>query len=410
MVVNVTNSITPTFTQLGAYCLNSTPAALPTSSTNATAITGTWSPASINTATIGNTTYTFTSASGQCAGNTTMVINVTNSITPTFTQLGPYCLNSTQVTLPLASTNNPAISGTWNTASISTTTAGTTSYTFTPASGQCAGTTSMDIEINPLPVVLFNASPISGCSPLKTSFTNNSTDVQSVVWNFGNGQTSTLLNPIDIVYIQSGCYDVTLTVISTDQCTNTLTQNDIVCVDVSPIADFSTSNSIISSENSSVTFLNQSENATTYSWNFGDGSNSTLTSPSHNFNTSNNQNFTIELVAYSQNGCTDTSYTVIQIEEEEIYYVPNSFTPDGNEFNNIFKPIFNNQISEENYSLLIFNRWGELIFESNEKNKGWDGTYNNEKCKNDTYTWKIIFSNIKNDDRKEIVGHVNLLY
>src|SRR5450756_1430806 len=141
MDIVVTNQITPTFTPVGPLCQNSTPAALPTTSTNN--ISGTWSPA-LSTSTTGTATYTFTAAAGQCATTATMDIVVTNQITPTFTQVGPLCQNSTPAALPTTSTNN--ISGTWSPA-LSTATTGTATYTFTAAAGQCATTATMDIVV-----------------------------------------------------------------------------------------------------------------------------------------------------------------------------------------------------------------------------------------------------------------------
>jgi hypothetical protein len=116
---------------------------LPLTSNNG--ITGTWSPATINTATAGTTTYTFTPANGQCAVNTTMIIVVTTQVTPTFTQLGPLCQKQSAPTLP--GTSNNGITGTWSPATINTATAGTTTYTFTPANGQCAVNTTMIIVV-----------------------------------------------------------------------------------------------------------------------------------------------------------------------------------------------------------------------------------------------------------------------
>ncbi len=148
MTVVVTNSITPTFTQLGPYCVNATPAALPTSSNNTPPITGTWSPAVINTSVPGSQVYTFTPTAGQCAApSTTMTVVVTNSITPTFTQLGPYCVNATPAALPTSSNNTPPITGTWSPAVINTSVPGSQVYTFTPAAGQCAATSNMAITI-----------------------------------------------------------------------------------------------------------------------------------------------------------------------------------------------------------------------------------------------------------------------
>src|SRR6185369_6482372 len=114
-------------------CQNSTAPSLPGTSNNS--ITGTWSPATISTATAGTTVYTFTPDAGQCATNQTMSIVVDPQITPTFTQIGPLCQFSTASTLP--ATSNNSVTGTWIPATISTATAGTTVYTFTPDAGQC---------------------------------------------------------------------------------------------------------------------------------------------------------------------------------------------------------------------------------------------------------------------------------
>jgi gliding motility-associated-like protein len=140
--VTVNASITPTFTQLGPYCLGATTDILPTTSNNG--LPGTWN-AAISTTTAGTSTYTFTPTAGQCATTTTITITVNANVTPTFTQLGPYCLGASPDILP--TTSNNGITGTWN-AAISTTTAGTSTYTFTPIAGQCAMTTTMTVTVN----------------------------------------------------------------------------------------------------------------------------------------------------------------------------------------------------------------------------------------------------------------------
>src|SRR5204863_142822 len=141
MDIVITNQITPTFTQIGPLCQNSTAPVLPATSGNN--ITGTWSPATINTSTTGTTTYTFTPTACQCGAIATMDIVITNQITPSFTQIGPLCLNSSAPVLPTTSNNN--ITGTWNPAVISTTASG--SYVFTPDANQCAGSVTMDIVV-----------------------------------------------------------------------------------------------------------------------------------------------------------------------------------------------------------------------------------------------------------------------
>jgi len=141
--VTITNQITPTFATIGPLCQNSTPPSLLTTSLNN--ITGAWNPATINTSTVGTSTYTFTPNPGQCGTITTLSITVATQITPAFDDIGPLCQNSTPPSLPLKSTNN--ITGTWNPATISTSAIGVTQYTFTPAAGQCGTTATLSIEV-----------------------------------------------------------------------------------------------------------------------------------------------------------------------------------------------------------------------------------------------------------------------
>ena len=139
----VSTEITPSFDAAGPYCVGATPATLPSTSTNN--ITGTWSPAAISTASAGTTTYTFTADAGQCAGVYSMNVVVDNSISATFNTFGPYCVGETPATL--ATTSNNGITGTWSPAAISTASVGTTTYTFTPDAGQCAGPYTMNVNV-----------------------------------------------------------------------------------------------------------------------------------------------------------------------------------------------------------------------------------------------------------------------
>jgi gliding motility-associated-like protein len=144
VTITVASNIVPTFVQLGPYCQNATAGSL--NSTSLNGITGTWSPSVINTSTLGSSNYVFTPNAGQCAVNTTMTVQITTPVTPSFTQLGPYCQNSSPGSLPSSSDNG--ISGTWSPSTISTTTLGSSTYTFTPSAGLCATTQTMTIAIS----------------------------------------------------------------------------------------------------------------------------------------------------------------------------------------------------------------------------------------------------------------------
>ncbi|MDR6969690.1 serine protease inhibitor, partial [Flavobacterium arsenatis] len=146
MTITVNTSVVPTFTQVAPICSGEALSALPVTSNNG--ITGTWSPALDNMAT---TTYTFTPNSGQCAGSASMTITVNTSVVPTFTQVAPICSGEALSALPV--TSNNGIVGTWSPALDNM---ATTTYTFTPNAGQCAGSASMTITVNTSVVPTFN--------------------------------------------------------------------------------------------------------------------------------------------------------------------------------------------------------------------------------------------------------------
>ena len=121
--------------------------------------------------------------------------------------------------------------------------------------------------------------------------------------------------------------------------------------------------------------------------------------------------FNISVVHWA-NGCVSLPQsTMITIARcpELLYYIPNSFTPDGDEHNNVFRWIFTNGFDPYNFSVIIFNRWGEMIYESYDSNDYWDGTYNNSPCPAGTYNYKIQFGNKTDDGKKIVIGHVILL-
>ena len=107
--------------------------------------------------------------------------------------------------------------------------------------------------------------------------------------------------------------------------------------------------------------------------------------------------------------CSDTTWLAIDVDEELIFYVPNTFTPDDDNFNQLFAPVFTSGFDPYDFNLLIFNRWGEVIWESHNAEAGWDGTYGGMPVQDGTYTWKIEFKTSANDERMIKTGHVNVI-
>jgi gliding motility-associated-like protein len=172
LTIIVNPNITPTFTAVPAICSGGTLAALPTTSNNS--INGTWAPALDNTTT---TTYTFTPAAGQCATTQTLTITVNPIITPTFNAVPAICSGGTLAALPTISTNS--INGTWAPALDNT---ATTTYTFTPAAGQCATTQTMTITVNPIVTPTFTAVPAICSGGTLTALPTTSTNSINGTW------------------------------------------------------------------------------------------------------------------------------------------------------------------------------------------------------------------------------------
>jgi len=193
-------------------------------------------------------------------------------------------------------------------------------------------------------------------------------------------------------------------------CVGSATYNDFICAESIPQANFYSNINSFSEPSQNIVFTNASNGATNYIWNMGDGNLYYTTDVEHNFqNTANGS--TIWLTAISSLGCMDSTSISIPFEDGVIFYIPNTFTPDGNNFNQTFLPIFTSGFDPYNYELNIFNRWGELIFQSFDSKSGWDGSYGEFglDAQDGTYVYKIIYKIPQDDDYRVVHGFVNLI-
>ena len=286
----------------------------------------------------------------------------------------------------------------------------TTVYTVSGASNSCVGSDIVTVTVHPLANVSFTADNLTGCAPASFTLTNTSNlPGEGCVWTLSNGVTLYGCENVTAFLSTAGCIDVTLTVTTIDGCTSSAFYPSYICVENNPIANFTGEPLVVTTTNSEVNFINGSFGAADYAWNFGDGTTSFVENPSHIFDGSEEGNYTVQLIALSQFGCSDTAYAIIEVQEDLIFYVPNTFTPDGDNYNETFQPIFTSGFDPYDFNLLIFNRWGEILFESNNANIGWDGTYGGNLVKDGTYIWKIEFKTKYTDERQVHVGHVNVL-
>jgi gliding motility-associated-like protein len=289
-------------------------------------------------------------------------------------------------------------------------------YTVTADNYGCISTDDVTVTIEQIPTIMFSGDQLSGCEPLTVTFINNSlaeSAFDNCVWEFSNGTTLTGCSDVTYTFENGGLYDVTLTTTTVNGCVNSDTYTDYVYAEDIPLAGFIPNSTIISNLNPEINFVNTTADAapgTAYSWTFGDGSPIIYSeSPTHLFPEENSGSYEVEMIATSPLGCIDTAYGYVRVVEEVIFYVPNTFTPDSDNFNEYFQPIFTSGYDPYDFNLFIFNRWGEIIWESHDASVGWDGTYGGKLVQDGTYTWTIEFKTSESDERIYVNGHLNVI-
>ncbi len=310
---------------------------------------------------------------------------------------------------PTSSTQNPSHTygndSTYNVSLIITNTAG------------CIDTISIPVVVSSIPVVLFTADTLQGCPLLCVNFSDlstiNSGNINAWSWNFGdNTPASTQQNPSHCFSV-SGTYDVTLVTTATGGCTNTLTIQNMITVDPTPHASFTAQPVPTTILSPTVYFTDiSSGNPTTWAWNFGDPTTITDTSntqnPQYTFSAETGGTYPITLVVTNQYGCVDDTTIEVIVEPDFAFYIPNSFTPNGDGTNEGF---FGAGFGIATYEIWVFDRWGNMIFTSKDLYQAWDGTVQGKSgtlCQEDVYVWKVVLTDVFNKKHKYI-GHVSLI-
>jgi gliding motility-associated-like protein len=364
---------------------------------------------------VGTNTYTVTGTDVNNCVNSDQVSVIVDPIPTVFAGNDIVVCEGQTVTL----TASGASTYTWDNGisngAVFTPSVGTLVYTVTGTTpAGCIDTDQVSVTVNPNPIVSFIPGEALGCAPFTTSLTNTTPDSQNCIWAISNGTVITGCGTVPVTFSQPGCFDVTLTTTSTNGCTSAMTAENLICVEAPPVAGFAPSSNQLSTLNTEVQFSNLSVGATDYDWTFGvGGDNSTDENPTYTYPNDEEGQYTVTLIATSPLGCQDTATSIIQIYEELIFYVPNTFTPDNDNYNPVFQPVFTSGFDPQDYVLYIYNRWGELIFESRNAEVGWNGSYGSngeiKMCQDGTYTWKIEFKVTRWDERRVSIGHVNLI-
>ncbi len=265
----------------------------------------------------------------------------------------------------------------------------------------------------PLPKPSFMVINTAGCYPVLASFMNttpNSASINSVQWNFGDGQTSNNIVNSDHSYTTPGCFDVNLSVTSIAGCFRDTTLQSAVCAYDYPIADFTMSPQPTDVTNPFISFTNQSYGNTENFWSFTNGipSYSLDVNPISEFPSDTPGTYLVELAIANSHGCPDTITRTVVIDGLYLFYIPNTFTPNGDDKNDFFRP-YGDGVDWSKYHFMIFDRWGEKVFETDNVEEGWDGTYKGNPAQSGVYIWKIKAKELYRNVNTEHSGHVNLI-
>ncbi|MEZ4936876.1 MAG: gliding motility-associated C-terminal domain-containing protein [Crocinitomicaceae bacterium] len=273
---------------------------------------------------------------------------------------------------------------------------------------------SVTVLLHENPVVPLVASDTIGCEPLPVDFVNSfpsnliGTDC---LWQLPNGGTilSQSCDSMSAIFDVAGCYDISLSFETINGCPFDTTFTNGICVNPNPIPGMTFNPNPPSVYDFELTLIDASINAVDYLWVIGGldsiyAENTTL--PTSRFPI--DSSIQVCLYVTSVDGCTAEICDSILIKDQLGIFVPNAFIPDGDGLNDVFMPYMNN-INPNIYEFMIFNRWGEMVYQSKTLGEGWDGTYKGKKSPDGVYVWKIRYAIKGEVVINELYGHVTLL-
>ncbi|MBX7181007.1 MAG: gliding motility-associated C-terminal domain-containing protein [Bacteroidia bacterium] len=305
---------------------------------------------------------------------------------------------------------NPSTSTLKDPTDISFNAADTFRVFLTIESDGCFSTDSLDVMLYENPISSFNLIPQTGCAPFKVNFTNTSQYEFGLdyLWDFGDGRVSTQTDPFNI-FSDPGQYTVSLTVMSDFGCKDTVmnTAINLITVLPTPTAMLEVDTLTASQFDPEFNFQDISSGSVDCRLEFSTGVMVDTCDLKYRFEGDTGA-IVVKQIVTNDLGCPDVNYVYLYIQPEYVFYIPNSFTPNGDKMNETFKPV---GMGAKEFKIEIYNRWGELVFRSNNFNEGWDGTYRGQDlgtCPSDVYAYKLYLYGVDLETRL-FYGHVTLV-
>ncbi len=264
---------------------------------------------------------------------------------------------------------------------------------------RCKDTRTQTIPYFPVPALLvISPSSFTGCVPASIFFNNLSFPIDEtydIRWDFGDGGSAQDISPTHL-YETPGTFTVSVNLTSPIGCQTDTTFRDLITIQPSPEAGFSFSPDDPSNIDPTVFFTDQSQRAIRWLWDFGDGATSILQSPAYTFRDTGM--YEVKQIVTHPSGCMDTLIRIVDVRPEVRYFLPNAFTPNGDGLNDTYlgKGLM---VGATNFQMTIWNRWGELIFETNNPEDGWNGRKFNtgQESPNGVYVVVVTFRGPRNE-------------
>ncbi len=286
----------------------------------------------------------------------------------------------------------------------------TTTYTITgTAINSCTNAAIATIGVNAMPTVSVTPTGSSGCEPLCVNFASaSSTSSLNYSWDFGDGGSSVAPNPTNC-FRYKGIYKTTLTLTDGNGCKGKAVSTETVYPH--PNADFGASPQPVSILEPTIQFTDLTTNGIIVKWNWDFGAWETAADTSHfknpKYTYQDTGYFIVNLWVSTQFGCKDSVTKIIKIDDDYELFVPTAFTPNGDGINEYFLPVTRGVVTS-NYHLYLYDRWGNLVFQTDNLYKGWDGTIHGSVVQEDVFVWKVLLKTT-NGTVKQVHGQVSVV-